>query len=603
MIYLLVPTVWYYFPATMGKMENVAATTGLTNSQLILLVSATAVLMLATHYITGLHHDRQVRNAHFPQPPVSSVWGHLKEVDKFFRKREPDRHADYVFTDICDALGRPPLILLDLRPINASVCLVGSHEVAEQISKASKLFPWSPIKYPQTIAPLHHMIGDGSILLREGLEWKALRKQFNPGFAPQHLATLLPRLVDKVAEFVDVIDRVVRGEAPVALASLTGNLAFDIIGAVVLDLDTHAQNQESPTSQQRHLTAPHQGKELQSLYSRLVTSYDVDSGQYLPWWLIPLTKLKREYLARKVDKILKELVRQKFSLMQQEQQQQETSKAKTHEILSLSLSEAASENLLTPQVLQDTADQLKTFLFAGWDTTGVVLAWTFYELSRSPKALAAVRAELDQLFGPETASNPILVCDRLRSLEGESLIQKMPYITAVFKETLRLYPPASTGRTSPPGTGFTVTSSDNPGQEYCLDGMLIYICARAVQRDPAVYGETADEFVPERWLNSSDIPPGAWRPFERGPRNCIGQELAMIEGRVLLAVVARTYDFVKVGLGELALDPDSGLPVLDDNGRQWKVRSELYNTRKVTAKPVDGMMMKVRLRSSSSMKG
>ena len=56
---------------------------------------------------------------------------------------------------------------------------------------------------------------------------------------------------------------------------------------------------------------------------------------------------------------------------------------------------------------------------------------------------------------------------------------------------------------------------------------------------------------PDRWLNDAymaALPAGAYRPFERGPRNCIGQELAMLEGKVVLACVARGLVFEKVGL-------------------------------------------------------
>jgi cytochrome P450 len=69
-----------------------------------------------------------------------------------------------------------------------------------------------------------------------------------------------------------------------------------------------------------------------------------------------------------------------------------------------------------------------------------------------------------------------------------------------------------------------------------------------IQRDRDVYGSNANDFVPERWLGDAaeKIPTSAWRSFERGPRNCIGQELAILEARVVIALVARRYDFVKV---------------------------------------------------------
>ncbi len=62
------------------------------------------------------------------------------------------------------------------------------------------------------------------------------------------------------------------------------------------------------------------------------------------------------------------------------------------------------------------------------------------------------------------------------------------------------------------------------------------------------WGPDAKEFKPERWLEPTfDVPPTAYRPFERGPRNCIGQELALLEFRVVLALTARRFDFEKVG--------------------------------------------------------
>ena len=116
-----------------------------------------------------------------------------------------------------------------------------------------------------------------------------------------------------------------------------------------------------------------------------------------------------------------------------------------------------------------------------------------------------------------------------------------------------------------------------------------------MHRDSAVYGANANEFMPERWLVSGDvntaaeehthanesiagdeekkIPASAWRPFERGPRNCIGQELASLEARVILACVARRYDFEKVGYGALEVGGD-GNPVFEEGNETYKVKGE-----------------------------
>src|SRR5262249_1033040 len=110
---------------------------------------------------------------------------------------------------------------------------------------------------------------------------------------------------------------------------------------------------------------------------------------------------------------------------------------------------------------------------------------------------------------------------------------------------------------------------------YNLDGNWIYINHNLIHRDRAVFGDTANIFVPERWLGSDGTPVSAWRPFERGPRNCIGQELANIEARIIIAMLVYRYEFIKVGLGEVDLG-ENGQPTVNANG-QFNVKSELYS--------------------------
>ncbi|KAK8092471.1 uncharacterized protein PG998_014956 [Apiospora kogelbergensis] len=139
------------------------------------------------------------------------------------------------------------------------------------------------------------------------------------------------------------------------------------------------------------------------------------------------------------------------------------------------------------------------------------------------------------------------------------------------------------------------------GGAYNLDGCWIYLNHSLIHRDRSVHRDSFDSFEPERWLtpSSADAPPASsWRPFERGPRNCIGQELANIEIRFIVALLAKRYEFTKVGAGELFTNQD-GRPTLDKKG-QFHAKSELHNTIKITRKPVDGMMIKVKLASTLS---
>ena len=165
-------------------------------------------------------------------------------------------------------------------------------------------------------------------------------------------------------------------------------------------------------------------------------------------------------------------------------------------------------------------------------------------------------------------------------------------------------------RTAPVGTGFTVRAED--GREWCIDGLAVYNCHFIIGRDPKVFGPDADIFTPERWLGDTDtgekmnsdmlagqkdvekrVPASAWRPYERGPRNCIGQELANLEVRLILASTVRKYRFRKVGMGALVLGGD-GKPMVNEKG-QYMVIDELVNKRQITSRPIDGMPMQITL--------
>ncbi|KAI0417228.1 cytochrome P450 [Xylaria grammica] len=529
--------------------------------------------LLASYFYTKLRYIRLTQYAHIPQLPPHLLWGHLKAFGELTQRGIPDRHPDKIFEEMWISMGRPPLMLVDLRPVNAPMVLVPTHDIAEQISKPTQLFPLSTTKSP-TWTHMIPIIGESSILGKEGDDWKELRKKYNPGFSSQHLWRLLPLILERMGPFCNYLDKFSATEEEFSLEKLISNLTFDVIGAAVMEVDLHAQHMDRSKQ-----------SEVIRLFGDLVHTYSDDKNN-LPWWIVPFTTLKRRRLARRIDVLIKKTIQQKYTEVKEEAEGN-----RSRSILALSFQDTGS---LTPQLLSETSDQVRSFLFAGHDTNTSMLQWAFYELSRTPRALRAVRNELDEVLGPET--DPQVICSTLAE-RGQHLLPRMTYINAVIKETLRLHPPASTARMTGPGSGFTVKTST--GEEYLMDGLIMYPCASIIQRDPNVFGDTADDWVPERWLGEAadNIPPSAWRPFERGPRNCIGLELANLESRVIIAIVARKYDFVKTGLGESALNAN-GLPILNNKG-QYRVNSDLYNTRRMTSKPVDGTTMKVKLSTKS----
>uniref|UniRef100_A0A1Y1MQQ1 Cytochrome P450 n=1 Tax=Photinus pyralis TaxID=7054 RepID=A0A1Y1MQQ1_PHOPY len=528
----------------------------------------TAVLLAGAYLYRQLHYRRFRRNAHIPQLPPSLLWGHLLLFDKYTKQGIPDRHPDAIISEMHEALGKPPIMLLDNWPIVPPMVVVANHEVAEQVSRSSADFPYSVMKSP-SVERIVDLIGPNSILLKQNERWKAVRKRFNPGFAPQHLMTLLPVILEKAQTYLEILDHFANTGESFSLDQHTTNLTFDIIGIVTMGEDVNAQQVDSA-----------QQGELIKGYKELIKTYADDKLQ-LPWWLMPRTHLRRRLLGQQISNRLKAIVSRNF-----EATKAESNTSRSRSILALSLQDVEK---LTPDILAETSDQLKTFLFAGHDTTSTLIIWTIYELSRTPHALKAVRDELERLLGRETTQDPTAITQKLLGPGGDEIIHQMTYISAVLKEVLRLYAPAGSIRISKPNSGLVVSTSQG---EYNLDGNWIYLNHYIMHRDRAVYGDTAEDFVPERWLKSDGLPPSVWRPFERGPRNCIGMELANIEARAIVALFAHRYAFEKVGLGELDLD-SGGRPRLNDKN-QYATKSKLYITIQITGKPVDGMMVKVR---------
>ncbi|KAK1848577.1 cytochrome p450 [Colletotrichum chrysophilum] len=554
-------------------------------------IALLALPALLLYLYSAVYYRRFKQFANYPQVKPSLVWGHLKITNEFHQRRdEKGCQIDHALGDMCETMGNPPVMLYDLRPISRPMLLIRSHCVAEQISRQSKMWPYSTPK-SDTMAYLWPLVGKKSIVLTNGPGWKDMRKHFNPGFAPQHLMSLMPVILENTQTFVAKLDKLAMTGEVFELEPLCTNLTFDIIGAVTMDVELGAQ-----------LPEEQQGDFIKS-YKEFLLSYR-EKGGMLKWCENLFSDRRRKALAEKVDGFLTNVIRGKFDDMKK------TKAVSSRSILALSLSDT---DVLTQEIIDGTKDQLKTFMFAGHDTTSILLQWAIYELSRTPRAMKTLRAELQGLFGPDLSPEAIR---KALSLKGDEVTQRMTYTSAVIKETLRLYPPAGSARLCPPGSNFHIQLRD--GSSLCADGMILYNCATLIQRDVEVYGCTKDDFVPERWLGNTDtsmatnddekagigkageseIPAAAWRPFERGPRNCIGQELANIEARVILACVVGGYDFEKVGLGEATLGVD-GKPIINEKG-QHRSNTQLYNTRQVTARPVDCMKVRVKSRDRSS---
>lgn len=189
---------------------------------------------------------------------------------------------------------------------------------------------------------------------------------------------MLPIIVEKSSILLQRVHQLARLGATFSLVQLTGNLTFDVISSVAMDRDFGAQSEN-------------QQDDFIRTYHELFESYASEQVD-LPWFLTPRLEWRRRRLAARLHRTLKSVVIDAFA-----KRKAGLGAGKSRSILSLSLQNVET---LTTDAINEACDQLKTFLFAGHDTTSILISWMVYELWRAPRALRAMRAEVVEVFGP-----------------------------------------------------------------------------------------------------------------------------------------------------------------------------------------------------------
>lgn len=157
-------------------------------------------------------------------------------------------------------------------------------------------------------------------------------------------------------------------------------------------------------------------------------------------------------------------------------------------------------------------DILLNFILAGRDTTAISLAFALYYLAENPSAQSALFDEVRSVLPPGQSPD-----------FDKHLDQKLPYLTAVIKETLRLAPPV------PVDPKEALCDDVLPSGHQVRAGYIVEWCQWNMSRATKFWGPDALKFRPERWL-TEDLPKTnrpPWAPFQYGPRVCLGMRAAL----------------------------------------------------------------------------
>jgi len=167
-------------------------------------------------------------------------------------------------------------------------------------------------------------------------------------------------------------------------------------------------------------------------------------------------------------------------------------------------------------------DHLVTFVFAGHETTALLLTWALWSLARNPAAQARLHAELDDVLDGDRPT--------------ADAVADATYLRNVVDETTRLYPPAYNTFREP-------TRDVDVGPYEVPEGTTVSLPQLVVHRDERWYDDPL-AFDPGRWTPAmrDSLPEYAHYPFGGGPRSCIGNRFAALEAKLALATILRRYE-------------------------------------------------------------
>lgn len=204
---------------------------------------------------------------------------------------------------------------------------------------------------------------------------------------------------------------------------------------------------------------------------------------------------------------------------------------------------------------QNIRFQIITFLIAGHETTSGLLSFALYFLLKSPDKLQKAYEEVDRVL-----TEPIPTYQQVLELK---------YVRMILNEALRLWP------TAPIFAVYAKEDTYLGGKYKVKKGERVSVLLSKLHRDRGAWGDDAEEFRPERFSDSRQIPHHAYKPFGNGQRTCIGQQFALHEATLVLGMILKHFELI------------------DHTHYQLKIKQTM------TLKP-DGFTMQVRPRGSSS---
>ncbi|XP_066482559.1 cytochrome P450 4B1-like [Tiliqua scincoides] len=433
----------------------------------------------------------------FPGAPTHWLYGHIHEfasLSEIFKKYEKWS-------------GLYPFAL----PVwhgSFSACLTITHpDYAKTL--LARTDPKDNMTYRNMIA----WIGKGLLVL-DGPKWVQHRKLLTPGFHYTILKPYVTLMAESTKVMLDKWEQLVTQGKSVELFEHVSLMTLDSIMKCAFSHSSNCQMDRKNPYVQAVLDL------CSLLFDRMHSILGLSD---LTYWFTP-----QGFRFRKACQVAHlhtdEIIKERKKYLKDETELQKIQRKRYLDFLDILL--FAKDDKGNPLSDEDLRAEVDTFMFRGHDTTASGISWLLYCMAQNPEHQQKCREEVKAIMGDRDY------------IQWDDL-SKMTYCTMCIKESLRLYPPVPgvSQQLSKPITFFDGRS--------LLEGAWVVLSIYLIHRNPSIWNDP-EAYDPLRFSpeNISNRNSHAFLPFSAGSRNCIGQQFAMNELKVALAMTLLRFQLL-----------------------------------------------------------